>query len=150
MAATVGFDGCPLVSMIEYRKGARRRILYSSIVRYCDQLRLKYNIVDRRPRLANSFLRHRDEDLLPFPLADTIRSTETLEALGYTAHSALVSLVEEGRFDAYKLVGGKEWRISRSSLAAFITSVQNKPSEAMPPYRRVARPRGLAGKFTSE
>jgi hypothetical protein len=139
MAATLGFDGKPLISMVEYRRGAHRRILYSSIVRYCDHLRERYRIADRRPP-KNPMLRHRDEDLLPFPLTDTVYSPEALAALGYQQVASLVPLIEEGRFDAYKLVSGKEWRISRSSLIAYIESLRDKPSRFAVPYKLVAGP----------
>jgi len=37
--------------MVEYRRGSRKRILYSSIVSFCDKLRAHYMIADRRPAL---------------------------------------------------------------------------------------------------
>ena len=112
--------GRSLLTLVSYRHYARRRVLYSSIVRFCDELRAKYGIADRRPALDHPMLRHRDEDLLPFPLTDTINSAEALRALGYEDLRPLVYLIEEGRFDAYQLVGWSPWRISRSSFSRFI------------------------------
>ncbi len=141
LAATIDFHGKPLISMIEYRRGARKRILYSSIVYFCDHLRQKYSIADRRPKLTNPLLRNRDEDLLPFPLADTIYTEEAMNALGYQSKRPLLDLIEEGRFEAYCLIPGNTWRISRSSFAAYLEVVRNRPSETKPPYKRVAGPR---------
>ena len=74
--------GRPLLTLVGYRPHARKRVLYSSIVRFCDSLRARYGIEDRRPKLDHPMFRHRDEDLLPFPLR--IRySAEALAALGY-------------------------------------------------------------------
>jgi hypothetical protein len=141
LIATVAFDGKPLIAMVEYRRGARKRILYSSIVNFCDKLRTHFMIDDRRPALTDRLFRHKDEDLLPFPLADTIYSAEALEALGYMSNKPLVALIEEGCFEAYRLVLDNPWRISRSSFAAFLHSLHDKPSEAGAPYKRVPRPR---------
>src|ERR1039458_922500 len=47
------------------------RINYDSVVAYCDRLRLEYRISARMAPLAPG-RRHRDEDLLPFPLTETI------------------------------------------------------------------------------
>jgi hypothetical protein len=64
--------------------------------------------------------RHRDEDLLPFPLRDTIPMAPVLEALGYYDNGPVVNLIEEGRFDAYKLPNDYRWRISHSSFQRFL------------------------------
>jgi hypothetical protein len=135
-----GYDGKPLIEMVDYRRGKRVRILYSSIVHFCDQLRDKFEIADRRPPLCSTPLfRSRDEDLLPFPLSDTIYSREALDALGYENVSSLKALIKEGRFDAYKLVGGKGWRISHSSFTTFLHRAQHGPSKTKQPYA-CARP----------
>jgi hypothetical protein len=143
LGATLDFYNKPLITMVEYRRGSRKRILYSSIVSFCDKLRAHYMIADRRPALANRLFRHRDEDLLPFPLADTIRSAEALEALGYLSNKPLVALIEEGHFEAYRLVLDNPWRISRSSFAAYLHGLHDKPIEAVAPYKRVPRPREI-------
>jgi len=112
--------GRGLLDLVDYRYQARKRVLYSSIVRFCDHLRQRYGIQDRRPPLSNPMFRHRDEDLLPFPLSDTIGSAEVLAALGYEARKPLVCLIEEGKFDAYQLIPESVWRISRSSFLRFL------------------------------
>lgn len=103
-----------------------RRILYSSIVDFCDFLRVEYGIADRRPRLDRPMLRHRDEDLLPFPLADTIHSDEALRALGYVTQRPLIHMIEDRRFDAYSLNGQRNWRISRTSFKRFLEQTRDK------------------------
>lgn len=123
-----------LVEMIEYSlRGHYKRVRYLSIVEYCDQLRHRYSIPDRRPILSASFLRHRDEDLLPFPLSITMGSEEALAAMGLPSERhrsevrRLALLVEEGRFEAYQLVPGGHWRISRPSFAAYLDRVRRAP-----------------------
>lgn len=73
-------------------------------------------------------LRHRDEDILPFPLSDTIYSAEVLSALGYEDRRPLVNLIEEGRFDGYRLSAEYMWRISRSSFLRFLKKTQHRES----------------------
>ncbi len=109
-----------LIEMIDYSKRKRKRVKYSSIVEYCDELRIKFCIKDRRPQLASKLLRHRDEDILPFPLSDTIGPEDTLEALAYEHRTSVVNLIEEGKFDAYQLVKGGYWRISRKSFLEYL------------------------------
>jgi hypothetical protein len=131
--------GRALLTLVGYRRQARKRVLYSSIVRFCDSLRTRYGIEDRRPKLDNPMFRYRDEDLLPFPLSDTIGSAEALAALGYEDRRPLVCLIEEGRFDAYQLVRESAWRISRSSFKAFLATTRDKElsiERALPTYGR--------------
>jgi hypothetical protein len=118
--------GHTLLTLVEYRPPARKRILYSSIVRFCDSLRTRYGIEDRRPKLDHPMFRHRDEDLLPFPLSDTIGSIEALSALGHEDTRPLVCLIEEGRFDAYQIMRESPWRISRGSFKAFLASTRDR------------------------
>ena len=132
IAEKIDFDGTPLLTVLEYRTGAHKRILYSSIVRFCDKLRARHMIKDRRPPLDNPLLRNKDEDLLPFPLADTICAKEALDALGYANITSLTALIEEGAFEAYKLINGREWRISRSSFSAYLKRVYDRSSGVRP------------------
>lgn len=116
-------QGQPYLSVVDYGRGNRKRVLYSSVVRYCDYLRRRYAIRDRRPPLDHPIFRHRDEDLLPFPLSDTI---DTRAALAYTAYDSTFSIhkrIEEGAFEAYQILPlrGSPWRISRSSFARWIS-----------------------------
>jgi hypothetical protein len=119
-------DGHAAIRLVSYRHQARKRVLYSSIVAFCNFLRAEYGIADRRPNLDNPMLRHRDEDLLPFPLIDTIYSAEALAALGYDDRRPLVYLIEEGRFDAYRLSNEYTWRISRISFKRFLDETRDK------------------------
>ena len=118
----------PLIVLVSYRRLARKRVLYSSIVRFCDGLRARYGIDDRRPKLDHPMFRHKDEDLLPFPLRDTIGSAEALSALGYESIRPLIYLIEEGRCDAYQLVPESPWRISRSSFRRFLDATRDRAS----------------------
>ena len=52
--------GRALLSLVAYRRNARKRVLYASIVRFCDGLRNRYGITDRRPKLDHPMFRHRD------------------------------------------------------------------------------------------
>ncbi|MGO8759324.1 MAG: hypothetical protein ACLQG3_14490 [Terracidiphilus sp.] len=126
MAEMKDRGGRALLTLISYRRLARKRILYSSIVAFCDSLRAKYGIEDRRPKLDHPVLRHRDEDLLPFPLSDTVYSAEVLAALGYEHTRPLVCLIEVGRFDAYQIISESPWRISRRSLSQFLMRERDK------------------------
>jgi hypothetical protein len=115
-----------LIEMVDYRKGARKRVKYSSIVAHCDLLRERYQIADRRLPLSNPMLRHRDDDLLPFPMSDTIHMKEVMAILGYESHEPVRGMIHEGLFEGYQICEGGLWRISRSSLAAFLQKVHDK------------------------
>jgi len=117
--------GWPPLTLVSYRRGARKRVLYSSIVHFCDILRQRHCIADRRPALDHPMFRHRDEDLLPFPLSDTIYSAEALAALGYEDRRPLTRLTEEGKFEAYQLWRESKWRISRRSFELFLAKVKS-------------------------
>jgi hypothetical protein len=108
------------VEWFNFGKTTWKRVRYQSLVEFCDRLRAQHRIESRRPPLVAPYLRYRDEDLLPFPLSDTIPSDQACAALGYTKTPPIVLLIEEGRFEAYQLVQRAPWRISRSSLLAFI------------------------------
>ena len=65
-------------------------------------------------------MRYRDEDLLPFPLHDTVTAQEAARALGFEGLHPVVNRIESGCFEAYQIMPGSNWRVSRSSLMAFI------------------------------
>jgi len=112
------------IGYVDLRKKSHKRLQYQSIVDFCDRLRLEHRIADRRPTLGAAYLRHRDEDLLPFPLADTIHAEEACELLGFRRLQPVVRLIEEGKFEAYQLAAQAPWRISRSSLYNFMREVR--------------------------
>jgi len=116
------------IAIVDYRKGSRKRVKYSSIVEFCDRLRTEHAIRDRRPALDSPHFRHRDEDLLPFPLSDTIGIKEVQDVLGYSTPTPIYKMVEEGRFEAYKL--GMGWRFSRSSFAAYLERVRERETRS--------------------
>jgi len=109
-----------MLRMVEWRTPSRRLVHYRSIVDFCDELRRQYLIPDRRPQLAAPYLRYCDEDVLPFPLSITMDSGEALAAMGRSNRHVIQQLVEEGRFEAYRLVVGAPWRISRPSFTRFM------------------------------
>lgn len=115
--------GRPYIEGIDFGKNKRQRILYASVVRYCDWLREHYALPDRRPALPNSIFRHRDEDLLPFPLAETIGVPEAQTFLPYDSTAFVFKRLEEGAFHAYKLMPGSPtspWRICRPDFARWL------------------------------
>jgi hypothetical protein len=128
LAGLRGRDGRELLTLVSYRRQARVRVLYSSIVRFCDGLRVKYGIPDRRPTLDAPWFRHKDLDLLPFPLPDTMDSAEAIAALGYADIRPLTCLIEEGRFEAYKLMEANRcgWRISRPMFRDFLNLTRDR------------------------
>jgi hypothetical protein len=118
--------GQSAIKLVAYHHRMKKRVLYSSIVAFCNFLRAEYGIEDRRPKLDHPMFRYRDEDLLPFPLSDTIYSAEVLAALGYSDHRPMVHLIEEGHFEAYQLNREGPWRISRTSFKHFLDKTRDK------------------------
>lgn len=120
--------GRPLIEVTDYGLGRRQRVLYISIVAYCDRLRERHAIPDQRPPLPNPIFRHRDEDLLPFALSDTIYVPEALSCLGYDSKNVVFHLCEEGAFWAYQILPepGSPWRISRSDFRRWLESCRNR------------------------
>jgi hypothetical protein len=90
---------------------------YGSIVEFCDRLRIKFAIADRRPKLPAG-RRWRDADLLPFPKSDTVIVKDVMTGLEVTRDLAL-KLIEEGAFEAYCLFLHAPWRVSKTSLYAY-------------------------------
>lgn len=131
-----------LIEMIDYAPRKRKRVRYQSIVDFCDSLRTKYCIRDRRPALGNSMFRHRDEDLLPFPLTDTVGVQGAAEALGYVSPTPIRLMIEEGRFEAYQFAPWSPWRISKSSLATYMRAVEARHRQR--PKRSHSRKAGRA------
>jgi excisionase family DNA binding protein len=115
-----------LIKLIDHLPRTRKKIRYQSVVDLCDRLRKEYGIPDARPRLSAAYLRHRDADLLPFPLTDTICSNEAMELIGCGFYT-LTRLIDEGRILAYRLAPGARtpWRISRSSVTAHMQRTLN-------------------------
>jgi hypothetical protein len=106
-----------ILSGYQISPNMRWNIEYSSIVEFCDRLRVEYCIRDRRPKLVPG-RRWRDADLLPFPITDTVSIKEVTTGLDVTKEIAL-NLTEEGAFEAYRIFKGSPWRISKTSLFTF-------------------------------
>ncbi|MGC2108233.1 MAG: hypothetical protein WA655_01870 [Candidatus Korobacteraceae bacterium] len=113
------------VSWLDHGKLSWKRVRYKSVVNYCDRIREDHKIADQRPQLSAPYLRHKDEDLLPFPLQDTISAEQALEFLGFAKTDSLVRLIEEGRFEAYQLVPQAPWRVSRRSLLSYLDRLRS-------------------------
>ena len=113
------------IEMIDYAKHKWKKVRYQSIVDFCDRLRERYAIADRRPPIP-PMLRHRDADILPFPLAETITVEHAAEILGYATATPVLNMITEGRFDSYHFLPNSPWRISRSSLAHYLEGVYKR------------------------
>lgn len=120
--------GRRLIDTIDYGRGKRQRVKYASVVRFCDRLRERYAIADRRPRLDHPMFRWKDVELLPFPPEDTISVREALAAMSYESETPVLRLCEEGAFDCYQILPhpGSRWRISRNSFSAWLEKTRNR------------------------
>lgn len=110
-------------------RSAPLRIDYDSLVRFLDHLRVKHGIADRRP--PRIFSRYRDDDLLPFPWADTMMVNEAAQLLGIAGYHVRVR-IESGLFEAYQLVPTSDWRISRSSFQKYLDTTTRLPRRERP------------------
>lgn len=106
-------------------KNAAWRIEYSSVVEYCDKLRVRYCISDQRAGLNGSRKRYRDHELLPFPLSETIYLADVQERLE-CSDQAVVHLIQTGSLVGYQVLfeqRGSPWRIYAPSLDRYIASL---------------------------
>lgn len=109
--------------LVDFRRRGRKRVHYASLVEHCTRLREQYAIPERRAPLASELLRHRDDEILPFPLRDTIAAIDAAAILGYSQKYSVWKLCEEGRFEAYRLHPCAPWRISLPSLQAYLAEI---------------------------
>lgn len=115
----LGMIGPNMLRGFQIRPNMRWNIEYSSIVEFCDRLRVEFCICDRRSKLAPG-RRWRDADLLPFPKSDTVSIKEVMVGLEPMATKEIaLNLVEEGALEAYRLFKGSPWRVSKTSLFAY-------------------------------
>lgn len=112
--------GLGYIRWTNYGKASWKRIHYPSVVNYCNYLREKHHIPDRRSPLQLPYLRYRDHELLPFPWADTVSAQEAARALGFEKVDSVVMRIEAGCFEAYQIMPNSNWRVSRTSLMLFI------------------------------
>jgi len=113
-----------LIRSITLPNEKRPRIEYDAVVEYCNRLRLEYRISTRILGKLHG-RRYRDEDLLPFPLRDTI-SVQVVEKALECTKETVRCLIEEGVLVAYQVwIGqrGSPWRIQRQSLERHIESL---------------------------
>ncbi len=125
-----------LIDLVEYRMRRRKRVRYQSVVEFCTGLRERYAIPDRRPPSAPHIGR-KDEDILPFPLTDTMWAAEALAVLGFRKLPPLVKLIKGKHFEAYQLVPGSPWRISRSSFTSFVLKARAGLQARGHAYRKI-------------
>ncbi len=123
-----------LIDLVEYRARSWKKVRYQSVVDFCDVLRERYAIPNRRPTLSAPYLRQRDEDLLPFPLRTTMLAPEAQMILA-CGNRTLLKLLEEGRFECYQLVPSAPWRISRPSFADYVKAVRNGVADGHHAYK---------------
>ena len=114
---------------VDFRERGWKKIHYHSLVDYLNNLREEYAIPDGRPKLDNPIFRHRDVDLPPFPLADTVFPPQCADAIGVSP-PVIYSLAEEGRFWAYRLSPEGHWRISATSFQRWVASRCEGPQAA--------------------
>jgi len=106
-----------------YNRGKKIwQIEYTSIVEYCDSLRVRYGISDSRAQLPPGHKRRRDEDLLPFPFLQTIFVADAMKRLECSG-TVVLQLIESGDLVAYKFLTDNvlgHWRIHEPSLDRYI------------------------------
>jgi hypothetical protein len=110
-----------------YRHPGRQwRIPYASVVDYCNRLRIEYRISSRLATPPPG-RRHRDEDLLPFPLSLTLGMNAVCDTLDCCPVS-VVHLLEEGALVGYKLQKKEtySWRIDARSLEKYMERLRTR------------------------
>jgi excisionase family DNA binding protein len=110
-----------------YRVGSDKtwRILYDSVIGYCNLLRVHYRISEDRLLRKPQRGRLRDEDLLPFPLALTISAREAQDRLRIRREN-VIYLIEQGDLVGYQILVDQKaspWRIFAPSLERYIASL---------------------------
>jgi len=99
------------------------RILYESLVQYCDQLRVHFLIPARHTRQPGRRLR--DDQVLPFPLSETI-TVDEVRLLLHCSDRSVVHLIDSGEIQAYRLLMGDcttKWRINLPSVERYIAKL---------------------------
>ncbi len=111
----------------QHQMSSSWHIEYTSVVTFCDDLRVRYAIPDKRPRLSRPGLRWRDDQLLPFPFSDTIGSSHVATRLNCD-RVKVGFLCQEGRLLSYRLLDedGSPWRIYAPSLEAYIQRLHDQ------------------------
>lgn len=119
---------------------ANWQIEYCSVVEYCDRLRVENAISDSRAQLKPGHKRRRDDELLPFPFAQTIFIADAMARLECSDVQVL-KLIECGSLVAYRVLvdrPGSPWRIHEPSLDRYIQKLHT-----MAAGRHAAKPAPL-------
>ncbi len=130
VAKILGCSGITVRRLIEaghirgYIVGHNMRIIYDSVVEYCDELRrpIEWGLPKRPARKPG--MRLRDDAILPFPLADTISVKDAMDVLR-CSDMIVHGLTEAGELLAYRLgihTKSSPWRIYRPSLERYVQS----------------------------
>jgi excisionase family DNA binding protein len=121
-----------VLSMLEgkllrsYRIGSRWRVEYDSVIEHCNQLRVHYRISEDRLLRKPAHGRLRDEDLLPFPIAQTVFAKEVQRRLDI-ARQNVIYLIEQGDLVGYQVLidlKASPYRIYRPSLERYMASLR--------------------------
>lgn len=116
-----------------YRVGLNWRIEYESVVEYCNELRVAYRVSEHQLLRKPARGRLRDEDLLPFPIAQTIYAKEVERRLDI-GRRPVIYLIEQGDLVGYQILidaAASPYRIYRPSFERYLASLHAQ-----------ARPRG--------
>ena len=119
-----------------YWIGNTPRIEYDSVVEYCNLLRVHYRISEDRLLRKPARGRLRDEDLLPFPIAQTIYAGEVERRLD-VARQNVIYLIEQGDLVGYQVLidaAASPFRVYRPSLERYIASLH---AQAVPRLRKM-------------
>lgn len=114
-----------------FRIGQSWLVEYNSVVDYCNHLRVHYRISEDRLLRKPVRGRLRDEDLLPFPIADTMLAKEVQQRLSIPCQG-VINLIEQGDLTGYQILiesgGPSPWRIYRPSLDRYLASLHVQAS----------------------
>jgi hypothetical protein len=99
---------------------------YDSVIEHCNQLRVHYRISEDRLLRKPAHGRLRDEDLLPFPIAQTVFAKEVQRRLDI-ARQNVIYLIEQGDLVGYQVLidlKASPYRIYRPSLERYMASLR--------------------------
>ncbi len=116
-------DRAEKIQLVDVGKGDRNAVTLRSIKSYCEGLLAEFEITRRRRISTNEVASLLDEELLPFPRAETIGREELWSILSSSRRKEVVHALLAGKwgslpFDAYRLTDSHPWRFSRSSVLA--------------------------------
>jgi hypothetical protein len=124
------------IQMVDKGKEKKNAVSVPSIEAYCEELRTDFGIGRRRRISTADVAILLDEEILPFPLADTIGREEALSMLYSSTSERIARALATGQIEALGLEINRftdrdPFRVSRSSVIACLegTSKSREPSE---------------------